>query len=182
LHTPEGELPGDVELTPPDEGDEQAQPGEDAAQPDPFVAGPAEDMAQLEEVAAQPDEDVAQPAVVTQEPAAEITPQPRHLSRAERDQFDRQQRRFAACGRCGYFVADCRIYLGLEAYQAAVLAARDGWLRLEGDATFRRLLQNAYGVQHDVGYDYLDGSCPECRRRFVYAEREDGLTRFKISV
>ena len=98
-------------------------------------------------------------------------PEPRRLSRGEQATLDRQYRRFAACGRCGYFVADCRNYLGEEALQTALLDDDDGWLRLEGDETFRRLLAYAYGIQIDVGYDYFDGSCPECRRRCSSAAR-----------
>ena len=104
------------------------------------------------------------------------------MSRAEREAYDRQRRRFAACGRCGYFVADCLVFVGEEAFHAALLDSRDGWVRLEGDETFRRLLSNAYGVQLDIAYDYFDGSCPECRRRFVFAEQEEGPTRLKIQI
>ena len=105
---------------------------------------------------------------------------PRRLSRAEREALDRQQRRFAACGRCGYFVADCRVGLGEEAYQSAVLDARDGWLRLEGDRAIHRMAMNAYGVDLDAEFDLFDGSCPECRRHFVISNDEDGRTRLKI--
>ena len=107
---------------------------------------------------------------------------PRRFSRAERDTLDRQQRRFAGCGRCGYLLADCRVYLGEEALQTAMLASRDDWLRLEGDTTFRRLLSNAYGLELDVDYEYFDGACPECRRRFVLAVPADGPARLKIRI
>jgi hypothetical protein len=110
------------------------------------------------------------------------TPEPRRLSRAEQEQYDRTRRRFAACGRCGYFLGDLQLYLGEENLQLAILASRDSWVRLEGDETFRRLLLNAYGVQLDVGYDYFDSTCPECRRRFVFAKQEDGPARLKILV
>ena len=46
----------------------------------------------------------------------------------------------------------------------------------------RRLLTYAYGVPLDNGYDYFDGSCPECRRRFIYMERPDLPTRLKIQI
>lgn len=112
--------------------------------------------------------------------AAEPRKEPRRLSRADRDALDRQQRRFVACGRCGYFVADCRIKLGEEAYQAAVLDSRDGWIRLEGDHAIHRMAMGAYGVDLDAEFDLFDGSCPECRRRFVISNDEDGRTRLKI--
>jgi hypothetical protein len=90
------------------------------------------------------------------------------------------RRRFAACGRCGYFIGDLQLCLGEEALQSAALNSRDGWLRFDGDETFRRLLSNAFGVQLDVGFDYFDGSCPECRRRFIFSERNEGRTELKI--
>jgi hypothetical protein len=182
--------------------DEAAQSNEfeDAAQPIEVAAGgpPQSGQVELEE------QDVAQPflaADVTQpvEVAANETapsekierqeqaerqeaPEPPRLSRAERETYERARRRFAACGRCGYFLGDLQLYLGEDTLQSEILAARDGWLRVEGDETFRRLLSNAYGVQLDVGYDYFDGSCPECRRRFVFAEQEEGPTRLKLLV
>jgi hypothetical protein len=146
-----------------------AQPIEtaDAAQPDEVAAGEPSQPEQVE----------------LQEPVeGQHKPEPRRLSRAERETYERARRRFAACGRCGYFLGDLQLYLGEEALQLEILAARDGWLRLEGDETFRRLLSNAYGVQLDVGYDYFDGSCPECRRRFVFAEQEAGPTRLKLLI
>jgi hypothetical protein len=176
--------------------DDVAQPVEVADEaPLLLAAGEAQpvqtaDVSQLDEVA-----DVAQPVeVASVEPPQpepierqdqverQETPEPRRLSRAERETYERARRRFAACGRCGYFLGDLQLYLGEETLQLEILAARDGWLRLEGDETFRRLLSNAYGVQLDVGYDYFDGSCPECRRRFVFAEQEEGPTRMKLLV
>ena len=111
---------------------------------------------------------------------AEPRKEPRRLSRAERDAFDRQQRRFAACGRCSYFVGDCRVKLGQDAYQAAVLDSRDGWVRLEGDHAIHRMAMGAYGVELDAEFDLFDGSCPECRRRFVIVNEDDGRTRLMI--
>ena len=113
------------------------------------------------------------------EPAAPRK-EPRRFSRAERDALDRQQRRFAACGRCSYFVADCRVKLGGDAYQTAVLDSRDGWVRLEGDHGIHRMAMGAYGVELDAEFDLFDGSCPECRRRFVIVNEDDGRTRLMI--
>lgn len=115
----------------------------------------------------------------TAEPGKSAPPPPR-LSRADRDAYERQRNRFSACGRCGYFIADCQLYLGEAALQSAILAARDGWLRLEGDATFHRLATNAYGIDLDMDFDSFDGLCPECHRRFVLVNRESGVTSLKI--
>ena len=133
------------------------------------------------------DEGQAGDAVVVEEPVAEpvpppadLRPEPRRLSRGEREVVDRTRQRFAACGRCGYLIADLYLLLGEEALQTASLAARDGWLRLDGEQGLRTLLNNAFVVRLDIDYDGMDGSCPECRRRFVFATHDDGRARLKL--
>ena len=133
------------------------------------------------------DEGQAGDAVVVEEPVgepapplADVRPEPRRLSRGEREMVDRTRQRFAACGRCGYLIADLYLLLGEEALQSASLAARDGWLRLDGEQGLRTLLNNAFGVRLDIDYDGMDGSCPECRRRFVFATHDDGRARLKL--
>jgi hypothetical protein len=158
MQSPEGELPQPEEESQPADG---AQPGQ---------------------VEAEIEEEEPQSEQVERQEQVEPAPEPRRLSRAEQEAYERQRRRFAACGRCGYFAADCLVFLGEEAFQRALLDSRDGWVRLEGDETFRRLLSNAYGVELDVDFGFMDSSCPECRRRFVFVEREDGPTRLKIQI
>ena len=70
-----------------------------------------------------------------------------------------------------------RLTDGLDVWLAA---ARDGWLRLDGEQGLRTLLNNAFGVRLDIDYDGMDGSCPECRRRFVFATHDDGRARLKL--
>ena len=130
-----------------------------------------------------PDAEPESPLTEPEPPAAETeppAPEPRRLSRAERDSVDRLQRRFAACGRCGYFIADCLIYLGRETLHDAFLDAGDGWVRMEGDRTFHRLAANAYGIHLDTAFESFSGTCPECRRSFVILNTEEGQTRLKI--
>ncbi len=173
LQSPEGELPLDGAPSDAEQPDEPPSVEIASSEESP------EDVAELTQVAAE-----AESVTSSEEPQLEqvaLQP-PRQLSRRERDTLDRQYRRFAACGRCGYFVADCRNYLGEAALVDAMLDGEDGWLRLEGDETFRRLLMYAYGIQIDVGYEFFDGTCPECRRRFVYMERPDLPTRLKIQI
>lgn len=164
-----------------------AEPVAEAAEPEPADDAAAMPFAPIDENETNATADEAEPEPdeaaddATDEPPAPVK-EPRRFSRAERDTLDRQQRRFAGCGRCGYLLADCRVYLGEEALQTAMLASRDDWLRLEGDTTFRRLLSNAFGLQLDVDYEYFDGACPECRRRFVLAVPADGPARLKIRI
>lgn len=138
-----------------------------------------ESFAEVEESASPGEPAESDQPAETAEPGKSAPPPPR-LSRADRDAYERQRNRFSACGRCGYFIADCRLYLGEAALQSAILAARDGWLRLEGDATFHRLATNAYGIDLDMDFDSFDGLCPECHRRFVLVNRESGVTSLKI--
>lgn len=138
-----------------------------------------ESFAEVEESASPGEPAESDQPAETAEPGKSAPPPPR-LSRADRDAYERQRNRFSACGRCGYFIADCRLYLGEAALQSAILAARDGWLRLEGDATFHRLATNAYGIDLDMDFDSFDGLCPECRRRFVLVNHESGVTSLKI--
>ncbi len=116
------------------------------------------------------------PAATDQPPL----PEARRLSRGEREAVERTRQHFAACGRCGYLIADLQILLGEAVLHEAMIQARDGWLRLESDWRLRALLSNAYGVRLDLDYDMMDGTCPECRRRFVFAALEDGPARLKL--
>ncbi len=125
-------------------------------------------------------------APVAEMPMADTTadqPPPaeaRRLSRGEREVVERARQRFAACGRCGYLIADLQLLLGEPALQTAMIQARDGWLRLEGDEQLRTRLCDAFGVRLDLDYDMMDGACPECRRRFVFAALDDGRARLKL--
>ena len=162
------------------DGDQLVQVGSDidlpeTTQPDPV---PPLLIAAHATAAGSPAGDAPPEPREPQPPAIE----PRRLSRAERETVDRQQRRFAACGRCGYFVADCRIYLGQETFHDAILASRDGWVRMEGDRRFHRLVMDAFGVQLDAAFDSFNGTCPECRRSFEVVNSDEGPTRVKIRV
>lgn len=130
-----------------------------------------------------PDAPSATPTTTTRE-APESTGQrePRRLARAERERVERTRQRFAACGRCGYLIADLQLLLGAEKLQEVSLDARDGWLRLESDTQLRVLLSNAFGVRLDLDYEAMDGACPECRRRFIFTTMDGGRTQLKLHV
>lgn len=164
-------------------GDPESSPSPTVAQPtevesDPRAAGENQsvELPAVAQVVSLPGE--AQPGQVE----LQAEPEPRRLSRSEQETVDRQRRRFAACGRCGYFIADCRNQLGLEAVQTALLDAADGWVHLTTDHSFHRRVMEAYGVQLDAGFDSFDGTCPECRRRFVIETTDDGPTYLKLRV
>jgi len=127
-----------------------------------------------------PPNDAPPAAAPVAETPADHPPQSRPLSRGEREVVERARLRFAACGRCGYLIADMQLLLGEAALQTAMIQARDGWLRLEGDERLRTLLGDAFGVRLDLDYDMMDGACPECRRRFVFAALDDGRARVKL--
>lgn len=136
-----------------------------------------------------PAEDIiaeSEPPDIETEPEVEATaaprPAPRQLSREDRQTYERTVRRFQACGRCGYLLADCRLALGEEGLQNAILAARQNWLQVDGTETIGAILIRAFGIRLDDGFDYFDGRCPECYRRFVYAVEEMGRANLKIAI
>jgi len=167
---------------------------EPAAATDDATLPPADDPSETnapplpgEVDSAWPDEGQSGDAPTAEEPTGEpgpspldARPEPRRLSRGEREVVDRTRQRFAACGRCGYLIADLYLLLGEETVQTAAIAARDGWLRLEGDERLRTLLNDAFGVRLDIDYEAMDGVCPECRRRFVFASLDDGHARLRL--
>lgn len=82
-------------------------------------------------------------------------------------------RRFQACGRCSYFVADLQIYLGRDTVRAAIEDGPDEWLMLDWAEVLRRLTRESYIADDNVHYYYYDGTCPECRRRYTYLTEPD---------
>ena len=180
----EPDAPGDDTPAP----DETRPPADDAPDEPPPLPGetatdesPAEEPATNDPLPLEPDDEPTRESAAAEAlPAADARPEPRRLSRGEREVVDRIRQRFAACGRCGYLIADLYLLLGEEALQVAAIAARDGWLRLEGDERLRGLLIDAFGVRLDMGYEAMDGACPECRRRFVFAALDDGRARLKL--
>ncbi len=202
---PDFGMPGDSPLADspmpeaPDLAPDSTEPGDDEAAPDeatpplaadapddtpPLPGETATDESLTEEPATdEPDADEPDADEPTGEsaPAADPRPEPRRLSRGEREVVDRTRQRFSACGRCGYLIADLYLLLGEEAIQTAAIAARDGWLRLEGgDDGLRTLLNDAFGVRLDIAYEAMDGTCPECRRRFVFATLDDGRAQLRM--
>jgi hypothetical protein len=143
----------------------------------PAETGTEESEQSLEE-AGQPDSEA-----MLEESREPTLPAKRTLSRPDRQSYDRIVRRFQACGRCSYLLADFRLALGEEGLQSAILNdIHDGWLELSGPKTIRLLLVKAFGIGSDLVFDYYDGSCPECRRRVVLSTEVDGMVQVKIRV
>ena len=91
-------------------------------------------------------------------------------------------RRFQACGRCSYFVADCQIYFGRDTVRTAIEEGPAEWLTLEWAEVLRRLTRESYIADDNVFYFYYDGTCPECRRRYTYITEplEDEQPLFRL--
>ncbi len=174
---PADDVPDDTPPLPGETATDESLTEEPAT--DDLFTGQSAEAPLTEEPAADEPTDESAPAEAL--PAADARPEPRRLSRGEREVVDRTRQRFAACGRCGYLIADLYLLLGEEALQVAAIAARDGWLRLEGgDDALRTLLINAFGVRLDIAYEAMDGACPECRRRYVFAALDDGRARLRL--
>ncbi len=92
---------------------------------------------------------------------------------------------FAACARCSFFLAAYRLDRGVDALTAAAEKSRAGWLVLDWDQSMCKLVRKSYGSQLDLDCYHYDGSCPECRRQFVY-HTNDGENstpgRFRIEL
>jgi hypothetical protein len=139
---------------------------------------------QTEETGQNPEEgEQPESEATVEEPREATIPARRVLSRPERQTYDRVVRRFQACGRCSYLLADFRLALGEETLQSAILKdAPDEWLELSGPETIRLLLVKAFGIGSDLVFDHYDGLCPECRRRVVLSAQEDGVVQVKILI
>ena len=91
--------------------------------------------------------------------------------------------RFAACGRCSFFLSEYRLSYKPEAYATAVANIEEGWLTLDWDDRLRRMVHGAYGSRVDIESYYFEACCPECRRPFVFrAETEDDAAVFRIGM
>ena len=106
----------------------------------------------------------------------------RAAPRGEAGAMELALRRFQACGRCSYFVADCRIYYGRDTVRAAIENGPEEWLTLEWTEVMRRLVRESYIADDDVFYIYYDGTCPECHRRYTYISEphEDAQPMFRL--
>lgn len=91
-------------------------------------------------------------------------------------------RRFQACGRCSYFVADCQNHLGRDVVRLAIEEGPAEWLELDWAEVLRRLARQSYIASDDVYYFYYDGTCPECQRRYTYLSEphEDEQPMFRL--
>lgn len=91
---------------------------------------------------------------------------------------------FACCGRCSFFLGAYRFVLHPEQFAAAVAATDGEWLLLAWDGRMRDLVNKSYGCRIDVDAVYLDGTCPECQREFLYAAatEADETAEFRIRV
>ncbi len=91
--------------------------------------------------------------------------------------------RFAACGRCSFFLTEYRLSYRPEAFAAAVAHIEQDWLTLEWDSRLRQMVSDAYGSRFDIETFHFEGCCPECRRAFVYrGETEDEPAVLRIAV
>lgn len=77
--------------------------------------------------------------------------------------------RFHSCGRCGLFLSGYRLHHETE-FEQAITEIDGDWLPLPWAADMRDLVNKSYGCRTDIETYYLEGTCPECKRPFAYAE------------
>ena len=125
-------------------------------------------------------------AAITEPP--DVTKRPKIYTRRtggkKKATLDQAVARFAACGRCSFFLTGYRAEQGLQALQMAVEEVQSGWLALHWDQSMRNLVHKSYGIRVDVAYDYYESCCTECRRRFIFqaADEEESLASFLIEL
>ena len=90
--------------------------------------------------------------------------------------------RFAACGRCCYFLGSYVSGHGQEELETAVQNDLSDWLTLTWDHQTRMLVHKAFGVQLDVDYYFYEGCCVACSRQFSFRDNgEDGAV-FRVQL
>ena len=90
--------------------------------------------------------------------------------------------RFAACGRCCYFLGSYTSTHGEAELETAVLDGVSGWLILTWDQQTRNLVHKSFGVRLDVDFYHYEGCCVACCRQFVYETGETGEAIFRVQL
>jgi hypothetical protein len=90
--------------------------------------------------------------------------------------------RFAACGRCCYFLGSYTSTHGEEELETAAQNGDPGWLSLTWDQHTRNLVHKAFGVRLDVDYYHYEGCCVVCCRQFVYEADEENGAVFRVQL
>lgn len=89
---------------------------------------------------------------------------------------------FSACGRCSFFLAGYQLLDGVDNLETAVAQSESGWLSLTWNQEMCHLLNKSYGCRVDIECYYLDSTCPECNRHFVFraADEDNETPDFRI--
>ncbi|UCG24411.1 MAG: hypothetical protein JSW55_20210 [Chloroflexota bacterium] len=89
---------------------------------------------------------------------------------------------FTACPRCSFFLAGYRLVQ--QDFDEAVEKSNSGWLDLTWNLTVRNLVQKSYGCEMANNLQVFQGTCPSCRRPFVFeAGQEEGeADQFSIKI
>ncbi len=90
--------------------------------------------------------------------------------------------RFAACGRCCYFLGSYTSAHGQQELETAVQEGLSDWLTLTWDHQTRMLVHKAFGVQLDVDYYHYEGCCVACSRQFSFKSDEEGGATFRVKL
>ena len=92
--------------------------------------------------------------------------------------------RFAACGRCSFFLAGYKALVGEEALEMAVSQRGHHWLRLPWNQSATDLLHKSYGRRVEADCFHYEGICRECRRHFIYEapDAADEPPQFRIEL
>lgn len=143
----------------------------DQAQPENQPAQPQSDEAQMADEQAQPENEQSKKTAVSQrdkEVLRSISPPSGRTKRRHYSEDD-VLLRFTSCGRCGLFLTTYRLSYDQEFLEAIEEIEAD-WLILPWHSDMRELVNKSYGSPVDIESYYLEGTCPECRRSYSFAE------------
>ncbi|MFN2124052.1 MAG: hypothetical protein ACK2UP_11180 [Candidatus Promineifilaceae bacterium] len=87
--------------------------------------------------------------------------------------------RFTSCGRCSLFLTTYRLSHE-EEFLAGIEEIDVDWLILPWHPDMRDLVNKSYGSPVDIESYYLDGTCPECLRPFIFAMPDPDLSAWYL--
>ena len=136
---------------------------DETAVPDNLAAAQEDTVAELAEVAEMAE---------TESAVAEAEPLPPEVvvggGRVSGISLDQLTTYFAACGRCGYFLAGYWAAMGRANLQTAVDRAKSGWIVLTWNDVVRELVLKSYACDIEENDLHFESCCPECRRHFIF--------------
>ena len=119
---------------------------------------------------------------MTQKERKSSAPSGKGARQQHQDRVDQVSAYFTACPRCSFFLAGYRLVQ--QDFELAVEKSTSGWLDLTWNLQVRNLVQKSFGCELANDLQLFQGTCPSCRRAFVFeAGLEEGeADHFSIKI